>query len=287
AQRVYDRVELGAQARIPEHDLAEALPVQRAVRAQHPLAEGRGDLGQPGRAGYDYFPGGHVRVDEHRAVLSQPPGHLALARPDASGKPDPQQLQPSCHIIRSPVRGSARLAWLIRASWWKGGTIVHRINHVTRIHHDLFMCGTPHEARGTGVGAGVGIGRWHKNAASTRRGERGIHATRWNSGQFWPPDSFSRRAARASSEASVPVAPAPGVELEVTAPGVPPWRGPPERPPRLARGAPLAVPESTGSPPVASSSSALARDSSTCLRCASNLARASAYWCSHSSRCFS
>jgi len=36
----------------------------------------------------------------------------------------------------------------------------------------------------------------------------------------------------------------------------------------------------------ASSSSAL-RDSSTCRRCASNLARASAYWCSHSSRCFS
>src|SRR6266568_4219434 len=50
-------------------------------------------------------------------------------------------------------------------------------------------------------------------------GGRGIHATLWNSGQLWPPDSFSRRAARASSEASVPVAPAPGVELEVTAPG--------------------------------------------------------------------
>ena len=62
----------------------------------------------------------------------------------------------------------------------------------------------------------------YKNAASTQLGERGIHATLWNSGQLWPPDSFSRSAARASSEASVPVAPAPGVEVEVTAPGVPP-----------------------------------------------------------------
>ena len=102
-QRVDDRVELGAQAWIAEHDLAEALPVQRAIRAQHALAEGRGDLGQPGRAGYDYLPGGHVRVDEHRAVLSQPPGHLALARPDASGKPDSQQLQYlRSRLIRSP-----------------------------------------------------------------------------------------------------------------------------------------------------------------------------------------
>jgi hypothetical protein len=42
---VDDRVELGAQARIAEHDLAEPLPVQRAVRAEHPLAEGLGDLG--------------------------------------------------------------------------------------------------------------------------------------------------------------------------------------------------------------------------------------------------
>ena len=78
-QRVHDLVELAAQPGIGEHDLAEALPVQRAVRAEHVLAEGRGDPGQPGRAGLDHLPGGHVRVDEHRAVLRQPPGHLALA----------------------------------------------------------------------------------------------------------------------------------------------------------------------------------------------------------------
>ena len=77
-------------------------------------------------------------------------------------------------------------------------------------------------AGGTQRAGGSRGGGTHTNAASTHRGERGIHATLWNSGQLWPPDSFSRRAARASSEASVPVAPVPGVELEVTAPGVPP-----------------------------------------------------------------
>ena len=46
------------------------------------------------------------------------------------------------------------------------------------------------------------------------------------------------------------------------------------------------VEESRARAAAASSSSAL-RDSSTCRRCASNRARASAYWCSHSSRCFS
>ena len=82
--------------------------------------------------------------------------------------------------------------------------------------------GSGRAALGGIAGAGVGIGLADTNAASTRWGGRGIRATLWDSGQLWPPDSFSRRAARASSEASVPVAPAPGVEVEVTAPGVPP-----------------------------------------------------------------
>ena len=35
-------------------------------------------------------PGGDVRVDDHRAVAGQPPGHLALPGPDTSGQPGPQ-----------------------------------------------------------------------------------------------------------------------------------------------------------------------------------------------------
>jgi DNA-binding SARP family transcriptional activator/pimeloyl-ACP methyl ester carboxylesterase len=44
-QGVHDLIQLGAQARIAEHDLAQPLPVQRAVRAEHPFAEGAGDPG--------------------------------------------------------------------------------------------------------------------------------------------------------------------------------------------------------------------------------------------------
>src|SRR6516162_850569 len=73
-------------------------------------------------------------------------------------------------------------------------------------------------------------------AGNTRR-----HPRLWmpplRAGQDWPPDSFSRRAARASSEARVPVAAAPGLELDVTAPdpGVA-CREPPVRLPRPHRG---------------------------------------------------
>ena len=38
----------------------------------------------------DHGPGGDVRVDDHRAVAGQPPGHLALPGPDTSGQPGPQ-----------------------------------------------------------------------------------------------------------------------------------------------------------------------------------------------------
>ena len=106
-QRVDNRVELGTQPRIAEHDLTEPLPVQGAVRAEHFLTEGGGYLRQTGRAGHDHLPGGHVRVDEHRAVLRQPPGYLALARPDASGKTDPQQLQYLRSRYSLAMRGSA------------------------------------------------------------------------------------------------------------------------------------------------------------------------------------
>src|SRR5262249_23688707 len=37
--------------------------------------------------------------------------------------------------------GGLRFAWLIRASWWIRGSIVHRINRQARIHHDLFAAG--------------------------------------------------------------------------------------------------------------------------------------------------
>src|ERR1700761_2181670 len=157
---------------------------------EHLLAEGRGHLRQTGRTGHDHLPGGHVRVDEHRAVLRQPPGHLALARPDASGKPDPQQLQ--YLLSRSP-----------RVSGEDSG-----------FGEEKGVYSAPDLPRNPDLPQSL---RGHKNAASTRRGERGIRATLRNSGQLWPPDSFSRRAARASSEASVPPPPAPGVEVEVTA----------------------------------------------------------------------
>src|SRR5260370_5571857 len=88
----------------------------------------------------------------------------------------------------------------------------------------------------------------------------------------WP-ESLSRRAARASSEARVP-------------PGAPGSCGVALRAPRGARGADgpdddddeelLAAAASSPSPP-SPSSSALARDSSTWQRCASKRARASAY----------
>jgi DNA-binding SARP family transcriptional activator/pimeloyl-ACP methyl ester carboxylesterase len=94
-QGVHDLVELGPQPRIAEHDLPQPFPVQRAVRPEHLLAEHLGDPRQPGRPGDDHFPGGHVRVDEHGTVVRQPPGYFALARPDASGEPHPQQREPS------------------------------------------------------------------------------------------------------------------------------------------------------------------------------------------------
>ena len=59
--------------------LAELLPVERAVGAEHARAELRGD-GREGRlAGLDDPAGELVGVDVHRAVLDQSPGDGGLS----------------------------------------------------------------------------------------------------------------------------------------------------------------------------------------------------------------
>jgi len=67
-QGVDDAVQHGARGGITEHDRAEPLAVQGAVRAEHAGAEGLGDPRQPRRAGRDHGPGGDVRVDDHGPV---------------------------------------------------------------------------------------------------------------------------------------------------------------------------------------------------------------------------
>jgi len=90
-QGVDDGVQRGARGGIGEHDRAEPVPVQGAVRAEHPGAEGLGHSREPGGSRGDHRPGGEVRVDDHGPVRGQPPGHLTLAGPDAPGQPGPQQ----------------------------------------------------------------------------------------------------------------------------------------------------------------------------------------------------
>ena len=53
-----------------------------------------GERSQAGRTRHHHLASGHIGVDEHGAVRGQPPGYFALARPDASGEPDPQHVNP-------------------------------------------------------------------------------------------------------------------------------------------------------------------------------------------------
>jgi hypothetical protein len=82
-----DRVQPSAQGGIAEDDRTEPLAVNSAVRAGYSGAEGLGDLRQLGRARGNHLAGRHVRVDDHRPVIGQPPRYLALAGPGAPVSP--------------------------------------------------------------------------------------------------------------------------------------------------------------------------------------------------------
>ena len=90
-QGMDDGVQLSAQRRVREDELAEPFPVQGTVGAEHPLAEGLDHLGQSRRAGRHDLPGQQVSVDDDGTVGLQPPGYLALARADPAGEPDSER----------------------------------------------------------------------------------------------------------------------------------------------------------------------------------------------------
>src|SRR5687768_15434434 len=153
-------------------------------------------------------------------------------------------------------------------------SVLHNVTHGT----DIPGRATPSGARGridarprrAGASAPTGPQRNRDPEGGSTEGpylERyGPSVNRWGSAesdQLWPPASFSRSAASASSEASAPDWSPPSEEYEP--------------PPPDAAGA-------TSSPPSAAAFSSASRDLMTCAWCCSKRCCASAYWVSHASR---
>ena len=89
-QRVHDRVELGQQAVVGEHQLTQPRPVQPAVREQDVGSEHGHDLAQARGTGLHHRARGHVGVDQEGAAFGEAAGHLALTGTDPAGEPDSQ-----------------------------------------------------------------------------------------------------------------------------------------------------------------------------------------------------
>ena len=106
-QGVHDGVQLRAQAGLGEDQLAQAVPVQAAVRPDHLRAEHRGDLAQPGSAGLHHLAGGLVRVHDRGPARGEPPRHLALAGTDPAGEPDPK------HPNLTPIADAERAGFRV------------------------------------------------------------------------------------------------------------------------------------------------------------------------------
>jgi hypothetical protein len=76
---VHDGVQLRPRGVVVEHEVADLLPVERAVIAQNVGSELRDDGGEGRLAGLDDPAGEVVGVDVHRAVLDQSPGDGGLS----------------------------------------------------------------------------------------------------------------------------------------------------------------------------------------------------------------
>ncbi len=80
---VHEIVEALPRRRVLEHELPEALAVERAVRPQHLGPEGLGDARDERCARRLELVDDRVRIDHHRAEARQQAGHGALAGADA------------------------------------------------------------------------------------------------------------------------------------------------------------------------------------------------------------
>src|SRR6185437_9970524 len=104
----------------------------------------------------------------------------------------------SLTILQNSFTSSTSLtfAWLIRASWLIWGSIVHRINRITRIHHDLLGDRSHTRLSGTTQNDSI-IGRAGPPGAPGHRARRAT-------GRAGPPGAPGHRARRATGRAGPP-----------------------------------------------------------------------------------
>ncbi len=102
--RVHDRVEPRARRGVGEDDRAEGRPVEGAVRAEDPSAEGLGDRGEGGLARRHDVARDLVEVEGREAARGEPAQHVRLAARDAAGQPDPEHAAPRLRRLAPRAR---------------------------------------------------------------------------------------------------------------------------------------------------------------------------------------